>query len=419
MRPMFARISEKQWLALILVFALLVRSATAFALQFQPVSDYAGYEQMAMNLVAGNGLVEGGNSAFLSAGYPLFVLAPVFAVFGHHLLAALFANALLCTVSAWLIHLIAKEAGAGKAGRLLSVGIFAIYLPSWIYAAYLAKENLMMPLMLGVVLLPLRCSCNPSARIAILVGAILGLLAITGNSGLTLTPVFVIALMISPLSLRRKLARLGLTVLVALLVVAPWLIRNYQVLGAPVLNTNGGFNLYLGNNAAADGMFISIADTPRGATWHQLRKQGEVVANDTLKHEAIAWIKQNPNRFLALSFKKVVLFWMPPVHEGEGPQPQGEALTRLAWLAQYLLICGSAVGGLAYRRLRTRNTCLLWLAALCYTSVHMIFYVIYRYREPIMPLLIILAAMAVEQLIRARKRQRPADPFALMPSSPR
>lgn len=59
MRPMFARINEKQWLALILVFALLARSATAFALQFQPVSDYAGYEQMAMNLVAGKGLVEG------------------------------------------------------------------------------------------------------------------------------------------------------------------------------------------------------------------------------------------------------------------------------------------------------------------------------------------------------------------------
>ncbi|OFA03320.1 hypothetical protein DUGA2_30460 [Duganella sp. HH101] len=358
---------------------------------------------MAVNLLAGRGLVEGGNSAFLSAGYPLFVLAPVFAVCGHHLLAALLANAVLCTVSGWLIYLIAKEAGAGRPGRLLSVGIYAIYLPSWIYAAYLAKENLMTPLMLGVVLLSLRCVRNPSARIAVSVGAVLGLLAITGNAGLALTPMLAIALAMSPLSVPEKLARLGLAGLVAVLVVAPWLVRNYQAVGAPVLNTNGGFNLYLGNNPAADGMFISIADTPRGATWQQLRKQGEVAANNTLKAEALAWIRRNPARFLTLSFQKAALFWMPPIHEGEGPQSKGEALTRLAWLAQYLLICGAAVAGMACRRLRTPNTGLIWLAILGYTAVHMIFYVIYRYREPIMPLLIILAALVIDFLISDKK----------------
>ncbi|MQA20026.1 glycosyltransferase family 39 protein [Rugamonas rivuli] len=400
---MRTRISEKQCLALILVLAFFVRAATAVAFQFKPVSDYAGYEHMAVNLLAGRGLLEGGNSAFLSAGYPLFVLAPVFAVFGHHLLAALLANALLCTVSAWLIYLIAREAGAGRAGRLLSVGIYALYLPSWIYAAYLAKENLMTPLMLGVVLLSLRCTYHPSARIAASIGAVLGLLAIAGNAGLALAPVLVIALAMSPLSFSRKLARLGLAGLVAMLVVAPWLIRNYQVVGAPVLNTNGGFNLYLGNNPAANGMFISIADTPRGPTWQLLRKQGELVANNTLKSEALAWIRQNPARFLKLSFKKAALFWMPPIHEGEGPQSKGEALTRLAWLAQYVLICGLAVAGMAYRRLRTPNTGLIWLAILCYTAVHMIFYVIYRYREPIMPLLIILAALVIDFLISDKK----------------
>lgn len=396
-------LSEKQCLALILAFAFVVRAATAFAFQFQPVSDYAGYEHMALNLLAGKGLLEGGNSAFLNAGYPLFVLAPVFAIFGHHLLAALFANALLCTVSAWLVYLIAKQAGAGKLGRLLSAGIYAIYLPSWIYAAYLSKENLMTPLMLAVVLLSLRCAYHPSARMAISVGAVLGLLSITGNSGLALSAVLAIALMISPLSFPRKLARLGLAGLVAMLVVAPWLIRNYQVLGAPVLNTNGGFNLYLANNPAANGMFISIADTPRGATWHQLRKQGEVAANNTLRDEALAWIRQNPARFLALTCKKAALFWMPPVHEGEGPQSKGEALARCAWLAEYLAICGLALAGLAYRRLRTSSTRLLWLAILCYTAVHMMFFVIYRYREPIMPLLMVLAAITVDFLISDKK----------------
>lgn len=404
-------LSEKRWLALILVFTLLVRAAAAFALQFQPVSDYAGYEHMALNLLAGKGLVDGGNSAFLSAGYPLFVLAPVFAVFGHHVLAALLANALLCTVSAWLIYLIAKEAGASMMGRLLSAGIFAIYLPSWIYAAYLSKENLMTPLMLGVVLLSLRCTHQPSVRIAISVGVVLGLLAIAGNAGLALAPVLAIALMISPLPFGRKLARLGLAGLVAMLVVAPWLIRNYQVIGAPVLNTNGGFNLYIGNNPSADGLFVSMADTPRGATWHQLRKQGEGLANDTLRDEALAWIRHNPARFFTLSLKKIALFWMPPIHAGEGPQSRGEALTRLAWLAQYLLICGLAVGGVVYRRLRTPNAGLLWLAVLCYTAVHMVFYVIYRYREPIMPVLIVLAAMAIEQGMRERRLPRPLAVF--------
>lgn len=402
-RSTHMNLSEKHGLAWILAFAFLVRAATAFAFQFQPVSDYAGYERMAVNLLAGKGLLEGGNSAFLNAGYPLFVLAPVFAVFGHHLLAALFANAMLCTVSAWLVYLIAEEAGAGKLGRLVSAGLYALYLPSWIYAAYLAKENLMTPLMLAAVLLCLRCTYHPSARVAISAGAVFGMLAITGNSGLALSPVLAVALMISPLSYPRKLARLGLAGLVAMLVIAPWLVRNYQVLGAPVLNTNGGFNLYLANNPSANGMYISIADTPRGSTWQQLRKQGEVAANSTLKHEALAWIWRNPSRFLTLSLKKAALFWMPPVHEGEGPPSKGEALARLAWLAQYLSICGLALAGMAYRRLRGPQPSLLWLAVLCYTAVHMIFFVIYRYREPIMPLLMVLAALVIDFLISDEK----------------
>lgn len=397
----FSYISEKRWLFMILSVALFLRIATVMSLNIQPVSDYAAYEHMAVSLLAGTGLVDGdGNFAFMSAGYPLFVLAPVFAVFGHNLVAAQLANALLGTVSAWLIYLIMIEVGAGKPGRLIGVVIFAVYLPSWIYAEYLAKENLMTPLMLGVVLLSLRCTYNPSVWTAISVGAILGLLAITGSSGLALTPITVIALMMSPLPVSRKLVRLGLVAIVAMLILSPWMMRNDQVIGAPVVNTNGGFNLYIGNNPAADGLFVSIADTPRGSTWHQLRNQGEVIANDTLKNEAIAWIKQNPLEFLVLSCKKGLLFWAPPTHEGKGPQSKAETLTRLAWLVQFILISVVAVAGIVYKRLRTKNSSLLWLSVLGYTAVHMIFYVIYRYREPIMPLLIVLAGLTVERVIQ-------------------
>lgn len=393
------RLTESRWLLLVLLLAIIPRVLTVVVLELNPVSDYAAYRSMAINLLAGIGLQDGdGNLAFMSAGYPLFVLVPVFFIFGDSLLAAQLANAALGVLTTWLIYRIAKEAGASRLGRLLSAALFAIYLPSWIYAEYLAKENLMTPLMLGVILLVLRCLHKPSIAISILLGIIIGLLAITGNSGLAIAPILGVATFMAPHPTSKKIVHLTIIGVIAILTVMPWLMRNYQVVGEPVLNTNGGFNLYLGNNPAANGFFVSIGDTPRGATWHGLRKSGEVVAASTLKGEAIAWIRQNPTEFLTLSVKKAALLWTPPIHEGKGSSSKTETFTRLAWLVQYCVIVLAAVFGLGIKQLRTRETFLLWLAILGYTTVHAIFYVIFRYREPIMPVLIVLAGLTIEHI---------------------
>jgi hypothetical protein len=369
--------SEVRLLGLILMGALLVRVAIVLYLDIVPVSDYAGYHNMAINLLSGRGLTDGESFAMLSAGYPLFVLVPIFAVFGDNLLAAQLGNALLGVLTTWLIYLIAREVGAGRIGRLVGPLIFAFYLPSWIYDA--------------------------SVWVSLLLGVLIGLLAITGNAGLAILPVVFLALTMMPISLRGRGLRMGVVGLVAMLVIAPWLMRNYAVIGEPILNSNGGFNLYLGNNPAANGFFVSIADTPRGATWPQLREEGEVIASNTLKIEAINWIKHNPHDFLALAVTKGRLFWTPPVHEGKGVQSRVEVMTRVAWLGQYLFICILAIGSVAFVQLRSRKTGLLWLAIVGYTAVHMIFYVIFRYREPIMPLMILLSALAIERLLKLQK----------------
>jgi hypothetical protein len=169
------------------------------------------------------------------------------------------------------------------------------------------------------------------------------------------------------------------------------------VLGAPVLNTNGGFNFYLGNNPAADGMFVSIADTPRGRTWHALRaEQGEVKASETLKREALAWIKSHPAEFFTLSVKKLGLFWMPPIHNGRDAPVGVEKLIRLVWLIEFAVLVCAAVATLPYVRSRP-SLAVLWAAVAFYSAVHMLFYVIFRYREPIMPILCVLAAVMLEQ----------------------
>lgn len=399
-------------LSLILLAGLGFRALTVVVLRFEPEGDYLAYQTMALNLLGGRGIVDQlGNYAMMNVGYPLFVLAPVFALSDNSLLAAQLANAVLGVASTVLCYAIAAEANAGRFGRLLAAGLFALYLPSWVYAESLAKENLMTPLMLAVMWCALRFLRGSSLAVALYCGVLFGFLALTGNAGLALVPAAVVALTLSPGSARFKTTGALIAIAAGLIVVAPWLARNYAVIGSAVLNTNGGFNLYLGNNPAATGLFVSIADTPRGPTWSALRKEGEYRASQTLRQEAIAWIQEHPGRFAELALRKALLFWKPPIHEGKGQPTRGEAMIRRLWLAQYLLIVGAAVCAMLLPALRTRQTAVLLLAVAGYTAVHMVFYVIYRYREPVIPLLCVLAALAIERAwVAWRGRLSPLRP---------
>ncbi|MDD2761180.1 MAG: hypothetical protein PHH11_12915, partial [Methylomonas sp.] len=143
----------------------------------------------------------------------------------------------------------------------------------------------------------------------------------------------------------------------------------------------------------------SIADTPRGATWEKLRKTGEVQASETLKREAISWAKAHPTEFVTLALKKAIYFWVPPFHEGKGQQSSAEKLVRVLWAIQFVILTLAALGTLLIRKLRNRQLAILWLAVVCYTAVHMLFYVIFRYREPIMPIIGVIAALAIEAFV--------------------
>lgn len=393
------KLSERQLVFFIIVLSLLIRCSVVILLKIEPTSDYAGYEQMARNLVAGKIMADDfGSAAFLSGGYPLFIIAPVYAIFGHNVLLAQFANALLGAVSTALVYLLLREARVGMLARLGGPLLFALYVPSWVYAEYLAKENLMTPLILLLMYQSARLHSNMYVWRAIATGVTGAVLAITGNAALVLLPITICAVALSRASTDKKLLIGSMVIVAMLLTLTPWLYRNAQVVGSPVINTNGGFNLYLGNNPKADGYFVSIADTPRGADWKAIRAKGEVYASTQLKTDAINWILENPAAFTGLALKKAVLFWLPPTHEGKGEPSTLERLVRMVWLVQYMIICAFAVYVLL--RIKYQNRVVLAVAAgvVLYAAVHMLFYVIFRYREPIMPMVIVLAAVGIEQL---------------------
>lgn len=410
--------TESRWLLGIVGIGLLVRLAAILLYPHTPESDEIAYLGMAKSLVAGHGLVDlFGNRAYYNMGYAFFVLAPVHYLFHDNLLALRLANLACAAASIVLVHAVAREAGGKMPTRLLAALLWALYLPSALYGVYLAKENLMIPLMLGVVWCALRMLRAFQLGIAVLCGLLFGLLALTGNAALALAAAVGIALVLSRAGRAARLLSVPAILLAGALVTTPWLVRNVHVLGAPVLNTNGGFNLYIGNNPAATGSYVSIKDTPRGPTWNPLVvRVGEAAAAETLKREAIAWIAAHPARFLQLAALKLGLFWTPPSHD-IGAAKGLEAVVRMAWLVEYLVLAGAVLLGLKSLRERGAPT-VLWTSVAAYTGVHMLFFAVARYREPIMPVICVLAAPLLQQAaVRILRFKRPLPEASEQPAA--
>lgn len=397
----YGRIRSDNWLlAAIVVSAIAVRIAAALVLKQPLESDALSYFTMARGLAERGVLVDNfGQHAFYSAGYPL-LLAPFFAVLGSGVWVALAVNMGLTAVSIWLIYRLAVElsevAGAGdfRAG-LLAAAVFALWLPAVWNAGVVAKENLSTPLLLGLTLCAVRIARGE--RGLLVAGLLWGAALVTGGSALLLCAGVGVALI-----LRRRIGSGVWFVIGAAIVLAPWLYATDRMVGRPVLTTNAAFNLYLGNNPAATGRFVSIADTPMGLDWEATRvRLGEIGNADRLQAAAVTWIVESPGRAGALAVRKLGYFWAPNVPDAaDFAASKAVAAMRVFEVLQYLAIV--VLGVLAFRsRLVVRDG--KWVVAAMiagFWAIHASAYVIARYRDPVVPLLIVMASIPVAAWLR-------------------
>ena len=134
---------------------------------------------------------------------------------------------------------------------------------------------------------------------------------------------FVSAELVGQRERRRLVQRVALAGAVAALVVFPWVLRNYYVLGGfcPV-RSNAGLELAIGNNDQSNGTTFGRRSGDSGSidTIHPytnterldtLKRQGELHFMADRQREAVAWIRENPERWAELTLRRVYLFWLP------------------------------------------------------------------------------------------------------------
>ena len=386
---------------------LLATALRVGAVATQPMGveiDGLGYWCMASSWVDGQGLVDNfGNRAFLNPGYALF-LAPLFALFGTHLAVAVYANVVLGVLSVGLCYGLGRRLAGPRAG-LLAAFLWAVYPHALVYGTYVAKENLQVPLLLGIVWAGWAWVHQPRRwSLGLLVGGLSGAMALVSATGLVFG-LFFATWWVGGQVLRGIGRQAGtwkgalLWGIGFLLVVSPWMLRNQRVLGTWALNTNGGLNLLLGNRAEAEVNFKGLEGTGFQEDWTRIRAEGgEVAANEAARTEAWMYIRAHPGKTLSRMGERWIAFWTPPrrVDRSLGTVEWG---LRLVWWAQFLAMFAAAL--IAWRRPRIAGP--VWILLGLYAFAHAPFFVMPRFQLPAIPLLCVLTGVAM----LAARRQNP------------
>jgi 4-amino-4-deoxy-L-arabinose transferase-like glycosyltransferase len=284
----------------------------------------------------------------------------------------------------------------GPGVALAAAALAAVYPLVWQFEATLYPEALAVPITLLVLVLVL--GREPTARRAVLVGAVVGVaLLIRPTSFFLLVPIAVAWLVAA--GWRRGATATALTVVAATLVVAPWTVRNYVVADAfvPISVQNAAIHGTFNATSANDPVYPYAwrAITPEGeALIAQDPPPSEVELQSAFRELAVDYIAANPASVpQAFFWNGLSRYWdmrNPALALNEVAFEGRNRLITTLGLAMYYVLLPLAVVGLF--RLRRRRDLLLPVLALA-LAASVVFTIASgtRYRAPIEPLIVVLA----------------------------
>ena len=303
LRSRFERLAGAgQLWAMAVVIGIALRLATWLSsLPVEQVNDGLHYLELANRLYAHQSYELNG-FAFWPPGTP-FVYTAFMWIVGQVSWIAVIVNCLFFLLTAVSVRSIcvSLKLAPGHAG--IAVALLAIWPALFLTAAQVSKETLLVGMLPAVLALSLARRLWPSLCAGLLAG-----LTILTQPSLMLLPLFVAAaLLAAQLPLKGIVLRMGLLLAGAMLVIAPWTYRNFQVFDEFVpVSTNAGLVLHAGNQPAMVKPLGEVGGFLEPAV------PATPLKNDALlsrwhKAEAFRFIAGNKTAFARLVWNRIVI----------------------------------------------------------------------------------------------------------------
>ncbi|MCC7013597.1 MAG: hypothetical protein IT454_13620 [Planctomycetes bacterium] len=297
--------------------------------------------------------------------------------------------------------------GSARAGRLAG-WLFALYPIAISNCVQLVWDTTLVAAALTGVLL-LLARLRDDARGSLRAGLAFGALLLLNPAPLGLIPIVA-----WHVARRARAKGLALFFGCAFAVCAPWLLRNQLVLGAFSLRPNFGVELRIGNHADATGRPQPFLYHPSHVAreLELYRELGEVAYARENTERAMHWIRSDPRAFVALCAKRVMLFWLgetptSDARRAPGVAPASDPASWIKFVA-YAAVGLAGLAGLAASGWTRDARLIAGGVLLLFGAPYYLSHVSERYRFPIDPLLVLLAAQLALRLgQRWRARSRP------------
>lgn len=351
--------------------------------------------------------------------YPYF-MAVVYAVTNASIHAVKIAQIALGLVTIFFIYKTGEKISDRRAGILAAL-LASVYGPLFFHEQIFIPEALALPLYAAALYVACLLWERVTFRKAVVLGVLAGLAALTKAGVLLFVPVFAVMLVLkNKASQGRKSAW---WVLVAcLLTIAPIPLHNYfRGHDRVFLTSHAGFNFYIGNNSKAEGVFKAPEGTGTNvdAQIEDSRTIAETALGRALKPSEVsaywadkAWqfIRKEPIGFLWLCKQKALLFFdAREISDVDDYQFAarlndfvGYPWPNFYWLGPLLFAGLFSI----FKRSKFSAVVYTWIGV--YLLGMISFFVNARYRLPLLPIFIPLAATALVDFYDSVRQMRTA-----------
>ncbi|GAC1433724.1 MAG: hypothetical protein NVSMB54_31810 [Ktedonobacteraceae bacterium] len=418
---------------LIVIFcvALTIRVAYNFTVAngYFPLHDSLTYQNIAFHLVQEHCYCLYSHLPTVDRA-PLwpFVIAVIDRLIGPQDILVRLVLCLIGSGTCTLLYLFARDLFGERVGIFAGL-VGAIYPFLYIYDGLLYAESLYTFLLLAYCYTIYHLQRSPRLSLMISNGVLLGLLSLARPNGIALLGLFVIwaGVMygIKVLSWRTALKSVLVVGLLTLIFITPWTMRNYKVTHTLVPVAVGGGKVMLGayNYETADpvyqhGYYAGIWIIPSESTpWivakfpKDCARACEVTRDDTYKAAALQWIQGHLSSMPFMLGQHFINTWEVVPQEADlatnrFPDRDSSRLVVVMMETITPIIFTLALLGIVVTSKRWRDLLFLYLMILLTLAQNLVFYGIPRFRAPIEPVLILLAAGAIWWIVSYSSKWR-------------